>query len=436
MTDWTHHKLIWIAGAALALRLLFVVLLPGPNYFAGISSTYFDVADNVLQGRGMVTHVDVAPLSASSRMAYVPFIDRPLGYVLLILIPYGIIHHAVAQQIFQAILAALSCVLLYRITARLTNERTAVIASLLYACWPLSARFEVTLLPDAVMPFFLLLAFWLFLRGRESGTWYWYGLSGLAFGTGIMMRPDILFLPFLLAAGSFLFKPVRKPLASAVILLAGMVFVIGLHTARNYSATDGRFLPLGLGNGISMWEGISQFGDAFGTVYGDQRMTRLEGYRSWAYPDGIDRDQKRFREALTIIGDHPFWYAGVMVRRIPVLLTPDWIMTNSVSPSLKEYLDGSPDHTIGSYLLTYPWASLTRALLILLQYATLALAALALASRKSSRLLWLPGLMILYYVCIHIPTNAEARYFYPVLPFVLLLASERLDSILQIFHAR
>ena len=75
-------------------------------------------------------------------------------------------------------------------------------------------------------------------------------------------------------------------------------------------------------------------------------------------------------------------------------------------------------------------------LLILLQYATLALAALALASRKSSRLLWLPGLMILYYVCIHIPTNTEARYFYPVLPFVLLLASERLDSILQILHAR
>ena len=38
------------------------------------------------------------------------------------------------------------------------------------------------------------------------------------------------------------------------------------------------------------------------------------------YPDGIQRDRARTRKALGIIAQHPFWYAGSVVRRMAAVL--------------------------------------------------------------------------------------------------------------------
>ncbi|MBI3111696.1 MAG: glycosyltransferase family 39 protein [Ignavibacteriales bacterium] len=425
MTVLRNHKLLTLAGAAFAFRLLFVLIFPGPNYFEGISGSYIEVAQNILQGRGIVTYVDIAPLSTPEpAWTYETFIDRPLGYVFLILIPSLVTSSPIGVQILHALLAALSTVILFLIGKELVAERTAWRAALLYALWPLSARFEIALLPDAVMPFFLLTTLWLLLKGIKSEQGLkWYGTAGIVCGIGMTMRPDILILPLFLAAGLFFLNNAPNRIKGIVALLAGVLFVMGAHTARNYGATGGKILPLGLGNGISMWEGISQFGDTLGTVYGDERMARLEGYRSWAYPNGIERDRQRFREAVDIILAHPVWYAGMMVKRFPVLLTPDWIMTRKFAPSLKEFLDAPPGNTVGSYVAAYPGPTLIRVILVLLQYASLLLALYALWMNRRNRLLWLPALVIFYYIVIHLPTNTEARYFYPVIPLVLLLAS-------------
>lgn len=424
MNKLLQNKILVIAYVAFFVRLLFVLIFPGPNYFEGISHSYIEVAENILQGKGVVTYVDVAPLSsASPHWTHEPFFDRPLGYVFLILLPYAIVSTPVGIQLLHAILSALSAVLLYQIGQKLFSERTAWWGALLYAAWPLSARFEIALLPDAVMPFFLLLTLWCLLKAVTSArAVYWYFLSGVACGIGMTMRPDILLLPlFLLIAFPFL-KSFPKRFNGAIAMLLGIALIIGAHTARNYAVTGGKIVPLGLGNGISMWEGISQFGDTLGTVYGDEKMAKIEGYRSWAYPDGIERDRKRFKEAVEIILNHPGWYAGVMVKRVPMLLTPDWIMTRKFSPSLKEFLDTSSENTLGGYVSSYPLAAVTRLALVVLQYITLILAFVAVVKDFKNRLLYLPALVIFYYISIHVPTNTEARYFYPVIPFVILLA--------------
>jgi hypothetical protein len=433
MTFLRNHRLLTLAGLALTWRLMFIIIFPGPNYFEGISGSYLEVAQNILQGKGVVTYVDVAPLSAPERaLTYETFIDRPLGYPFLILLPSLVTSSPIGIQILHALLAAWSVIILYLLGKELVAERTAWRAAMVYALWPLSARFEVAILPDAVMPLFLLSTLWLLLKGIKSERGLkWYGAAGIVCGIGMTMRPDILLLPFFLAVGLFFLKNSPNRSKGALALLAGVVFVVGLHTARNYDATGGKVLPLGLGNGISMWEGISQFGDTLGTVYGDEKMARREGYLSWAYPDGIERDRRRFKEAVDIILANPVWYAGIMVKRLPVLLTPDWIMTRKFAPSLKEFLDASPRNTVSAYLASYPIPALLRAILLLLQYASLMLAMHALWMHRRNRLLWLPALVIFYYIVIHIPTNTEARYFYPVLPLVLFLASLGWQSVKQ-----
>lgn len=420
-----QHNILVLAVAAFAFRLIFILMFPGPNYFEGISASYLEVAENVLQGRGIVTYADIAPLSSpTSHWSYETFIDRPLGYLFLVLVPYAIVSSPFVIQLLHALLASLTVTALYRVGWLIVSEQAAWRAALLYSVWPLSARFEIAILPDAVMPFFLVLTLWLLIRGvNEPERPKWYLLSGIACGIGMTIRPDVLLLPIFFVAALLALRVAQKPLRASFLLLLGAVVILGAHTIRNYSATDGRIVPLGLGNGISMWEGISQFGDTLGTVYGDERTAALEGYRAWAYPDGIERDGRRFSEALEIIRQHPGWYAGVMAKRIPVLLTPDWIMTRKFAPSLKEFLDSSGEHSIAQYAATYPLSFIIRLLLVLLQYGALVLAVIAVAKDARNKLLWFPVLLIFYYIVIHIPTNTEARYFYPAIPLLLLLAS-------------
>jgi 4-amino-4-deoxy-L-arabinose transferase-like glycosyltransferase len=420
-----RNRILLIILVAVATRAFFSFTYPTLEYYGGISNGYLTLADNVLSGKGFVVRVDVSPIaSGTHQWQYLPSIDRPLGYLLIILVPYWLLSLSGIQAL-QVMLAALSAVLLYRIAATTFSEKVAFLSGITYALWPLSARFEVTLLPDAIMSFFLILAMWLIVRSfktQRTGT-YWL-LTGVTLGVGMLVRPDILLLPLFVIGALFLLKETKNQVRSALLLLVGAGIAIMPSAVRNYEVTGGKIVPVGLGNGISLWEGISQFGDTLGTVYGDERMEQREGYRSWAYPDGIERDKARFKEALNIILQHPLWYAGMMGRRIPVLLRPDGVVSSALMPPPKEFFRQHPGASILHYLREYPFGSFVQILLILCQWFALLLALIPVVRKWNDPIVLLSSTVILYYIVIHIGTNTEPRYFYPAIPFVLLLASQ------------
>lgn len=426
----TQKKFLVLIILTVCSRGLFLALFPGLNYYEGISRGFLHVADNVLDGHGLTTYVDIAPLSDTRHQwSYESFVDRPLGYLAIILLPYSLVRLPLSIQVFQLMLSACSVLICYGIARSLFSQTTAFLSSLLYAVWPISARFEIAILGDSVVSFFLLLSIWAFLKGLEKGRFGAIFASGAALGAGILMRSDLSFLPFFLLAILLVVKGVRITLRFLAPYLVGVLVVVGIQAAHNYEATNGKFLPLGLGKGISMWEGISQFGDTLGTVYGDEKMTRLEGYHSWAYPNGVERDQKRFQEALEIIRAHPVWYAGTMIKRLLVLLRPDGIIVGKFMPSPGEFIEKNPGAGMPGYFRQFWAPAICQALLIILQLSILLLAARALVGVKD--LSWLPGLIIVYYIFIHIPTNTESRYFYPVIPVVLILAARGYELILK-----
>ena len=428
----TKKKLLLVAGLAFLTRIFFVLVFPQPAYYKGISDGYVQAAGNILEGRGAVLLADVGTLSGPPTSAYVSFIDRPLGYVVLILLPSLISSHMPSVQIVQAILSACSAVFLFHIGCLLFSEIAAFRASLFYALWPVNARLETLIIPDAVMSFFLLLGLWFFLQAFEQKKSILFFLyAGFVFGAGMLMRPDISLLPFFLILLMFAVRRPLKKLLPSILLTAGILVVILPHTIRNYSVTGGKIIPFGLGSGISLWEGISQFGDTLGTVYGDDRMTAREGYRSWAYPDGVERDRQRFREAVDIILDHPVWYLGVMARRVPVLLKPDGILVGEFLPPPGKFFKEHPVATLWEYGALSPVAVAVQVALILTQLVALLLAAITLIKNLSNRVIWFPAGVIFYYIMIHIPTNTEARYFYPVIPIVLLFAVQAREYIIR-----
>jgi hypothetical protein len=99
-------------------------------------------------------------------------------------------------------------------------------------------------------------------------------------------------------------------------------------TIRNW-AIYREFVPLTANTGIVLWEGIGDApGNPFGgpTSDGDVIAREVEIYNepgygsSWSQPDGIRRDRDRVRTSLSIITRHPFWFSGVMIRRMGRML--------------------------------------------------------------------------------------------------------------------
>ena len=81
--------------------------------------------------------------------------------------------------------------------------------------------------------------------------------------------------------------------------------------------------------------------------------------------------------------------------------------------------------------MRYPIGTLIQLFLIILQGAALLLAMITASKRWKDSFILLPVAVIVYYFVIHLGTNAEPRYFYPAIPFVLLLAGESLMELIN-----
>jgi hypothetical protein len=113
---------------------------------------------------------------------------------------------------------------------------------------------------------------------------------------------------------------------SGTLALATLL-VISPVVIRNLVVFYPEIAPTGLGVGWNLWAGIGETnrGAEFGAPCCDEQMIEQDrhamGLPSDAplglfWPDGIRRDRERGQKAVAVIKAHPFWFAGVMARRV------------------------------------------------------------------------------------------------------------------------
>ncbi|HET9135546.1 MAG TPA: glycosyltransferase family 39 protein [Candidatus Kapabacteria bacterium] len=422
---------------ALTVRLIFISIFPGTNYFGGVSERCLDVAKNVVEGRGFVFFVNIAPFGSPDNYSYEPFIDKPIGYpafLATIYFVFGI--HPIAAQIIQAILVSFGCIFVYRLLRLLKiSEFLSLIGALLTAIWPNHARFEVTILPEAIMPLILIVTTYFitkaFVLSNKNDSTSNRSivlsslLAGLVLGLGVLSRPDVMFLPIFLVIICGLIFTWKRSLK--IIGFMSMIFyvIISLHTVRNYALT-GEIIPLGYSNGTVVWQGISQFGDTLGTVYSDYRIAHHEGYPSLLYPHGIERDRKRLREGIEIIKEHPVFFLSLIPRRIPLLLVPRGLLVqDDPLPSTNDSLD-FPQH-FQKGLIQEISTSPVRASIKIFSALSGVLLLLVAAygwwkSRRRFPEINIAASIVAYFVIVLLPINSEARYFFPAVILLFPLA--------------
>jgi hypothetical protein len=215
------------------------------------------------------------------------------------------------------------------IAAELLPVWVAALGAILVALSPHLASYSLYLSPDSLAVLPILIAIYLILKSRKRPRVVLVVLAGILLGLSCWLRSNGLFLTvFIGAAVFFLFKRENR-LRYAVTLVAATVVVISPITIRNW-ILSGRFVPLSLGAGVTLMEGIGDYDTEgrFDMPATDAAVARreVEWFSEPAYeqslwePDGIKREQARFSRSLKVIASNPGWFLGVMIRRAGFML--------------------------------------------------------------------------------------------------------------------
>lgn len=355
-------------------------------------------------------------------------LGHPPGYSFVLAAIYGVFgERDAAAQIFQMVCDALAAALVFLIAAELLSFGVGVVSGLLVALAPQFCWNSLTLLPDTLAVPPVLLAVYLLLRARDGRSLLKALAAGALVGASCWLRANALLLaPFLLLAVPLLL-PRGARARPALALVAGALLAVAPLTLRN-AVVYGHFIPVSLGAGQTLVEGIADYDPErrLGLPATDVELTRLEAEEagrpeyapSLFTPDGIQRDRERTRRALRVIGAHPFWFAGVMLRRAGSMLRLERTPL-AASARVSEGWRRAP-----RLLLRAAQKLFVTAIFLPLYLAGLVLLARARRRRALAALLVVP----LYYLCVQSALHTEYRYVLAVHYFLFVVAAAALEG--------
>ncbi len=276
------------------VQIVFLALIPGghrANESSDYDKFYAPVAQNLLEGKGLIT--------LDGKIAS----DYPPGFPM-----YLAAHFYLADRLVLAraslitatniVLMSLSCLLVGWIAESLFTRNIALVSEFLWATY----LFNLWLVkqPNSEVPFIFLfyLAVCFFLAGLKSPCLLRFAVVGLLLGLAALIRPIILWFPFVIAGLLLLRREIR---ISYRISCAGLIVVAFLVVILPWEATlalqTGRLVPLSTNGPASMLDGLT-----FAT------KTGKGGDHAWA-PANVQALAQRVRE-----NQHSLHTAGEVIR--------------------------------------------------------------------------------------------------------------------------
>jgi dolichyl-phosphate-mannose-protein mannosyltransferase len=252
---------------------------------------------------------------------------HPPGYALVILLIYGAAEPDDSYgrlRFLQITFDAFAVVMVLLIAAELLPLWVAALGAMVVALSPHLAIYSLYLSPESLAVLPILVAVYLILRAKKRPRVGLIALAGVMIGLSCWFRSNGLFLTVFVAAAVLMLFERGKCLRYATLLIVATVVIISPITIRNW-ILSGRFVPLSLGAGITLMEGIGDYDKEgrFDMPATDAAVARreVEWFNEPAYerslwePDGIEREQARLARALKVVGSNPGWFLGVMIRR-------------------------------------------------------------------------------------------------------------------------
>jgi 4-amino-4-deoxy-L-arabinose transferase-like glycosyltransferase len=232
-------------------------------------------------------------------------------------------------------------------------------------------------------------------------------LAGVLLGLAVLVRADLVLLPFVLAAVVALVLRSRRGTLTAAVLAGAAVLTLAPWSVYA-SSVAGRFVPVSSGGASNLFVGTYLPGD--GTMFGLKRalgfrpatpqlfvidrVAREHGSPPAAREDAL-RDAAADNVRRYLLGD-PLGFAGMALRKVDRL----WLSS-----------------TVGTYGTERPW---TRAYhLLLVGLGALGLIAGLVATRGRAPALWVVVAVVAYLTAVNVVLVSEARHNLPVMPVLV-----------------
>jgi dolichyl-phosphate-mannose-protein mannosyltransferase len=231
-------------------------------------------------------------------------IRHPPGYSFLLVAIYGgnpPDRSYALVKLIQIFCDSAAAVLVALIAAKLLVTSIAFISGLLVAFSPHLGYYSLWLSPDSLAAVPILIAVYLLIKTSKTPRLIPVISAGIMIGLSCWLRSNALLLaPFLLLLNLILFKPRGRAIYYSTVLILATILVILPLTIRNW-VVFGRFIPLSLGAGITMLEGVAEYDKEgrFNLPRNDlevglreaETYGRPEYSRDLWRPDGVERDR-------------------------------------------------------------------------------------------------------------------------------------------------
>jgi 4-amino-4-deoxy-L-arabinose transferase-like glycosyltransferase len=296
-----------LGGLALVLRVGFVLIVQHPALPSGgllSDAVAQDLIDRGLFNDAFFYHRTADLLAGGYGFASnpgVPTAQWPPVFPFLLSLIYRVTGpDPLAGQLFNAVVGALTVMLLYLLARRLFDRLTATIAAGFLAILPGSILWTGALLSETLYAFVLVGVFAL-VAWLPRRPWA-VAVLGAAIGVAILTRGEaVLLIPAVLAVW-WPELPRRRWLASGLALVAVALLVVVPWSVRNTLALD-TFVPLSTNASTTLWSGHNP--DATGAqIYAPESLLR-EVPRSGVARE-VEESRLLRREALEYMVSHPW----------------------------------------------------------------------------------------------------------------------------------
>jgi 4-amino-4-deoxy-L-arabinose transferase-like glycosyltransferase len=326
VSAWNTNRQRILIISLIFLTALGVRLLVWQNQRAEVGQVQTRVAENYkLLARLLVENGFSTFFDASSTTSNPDLLGHPPGYSIVLALIYRLTGESdAAAQLFQILCDSLCAVIIFLIAIELLPPGVGTIAGFMAAFAPQFSWNSILLLPDMLAALPILLGLYLIIRGSKRPCLVIIFGAGAFLGVSCWLRANTLLLaPFLTLLVPFVFPPGAR-LKMALTLVAGAFLILAPLTIRN-AVVFGRFIPVSLGAGQTLLEGIADYDNEgrFGVPTTDMELIRQEAevhnrpdYATTLFgPDAIQRDRERLARGFEIIRGHPIWFFTVVVRR-------------------------------------------------------------------------------------------------------------------------
>ena len=396
----------WLAAAALALRLAWVLLAnPNPSLAGGDGPFYLHLANQIARGNGMQFNGMPMAVVGPVYPAYLAGLQLLVGEPLI----------QETARVGQALLSAVLALVLYAIGCRLHSSAAGLWAAGLFA---LDLRFIVeagSISTETLFSLMLMLTVLAYLQARAHAKPAWWMLAGVLAGLTALTRAVAQLLPFVLLAHVWLQRRPRVAGRHQLLLLAGFAVAVAPWAARNWvvfgspSIGEGGAAHFWLGaTGSGMWTGNEQM------MVDVERLRIAPGSPQFAY----------LADAFHTILGNPARYIGLRLQR----MLGAYAQPFGTVAVAGVFGDVSLKAAAGTWrtavaMLGYPvfWLKLW---IYFWHFGSVLLSAAGVARYWRKPSVWLlPLLVIGYMSALYAMLTIIPRYLFPIMPLYVVLAA-------------